>query len=212
MTGAALPAGTPVSQAFDVPAGPIGDPIRLALNAIDRVHVDGVLPPIAVRRRRLRPSRHGYYDPAASEISVNESTARPALTMLHEAGHVIDLHSLGGSLAFASAADALFDGWRRAVGQTYALQTLLRLVPIIVDPDKTRYLRYLLLPEEVWARSYAQYIVTRSAIPELRPQLDTMRQRPPGQTLYIPRQWDDGDFVSVAVEIDLVFDRLGWIV
>jgi hypothetical protein len=209
---ARVPAGTPVSQAFGVPAGPDGDPLRLALHAIDRVHGDGALPPTFVRRRRLRPSRHGYYDPAANEIAVNDGTVRPALTMLHEAGHVVDLHSLGGSSAFASASDALFDGWRRAVEQTHALQMLLSLVPSLVDPDKARYVRYLLLPEEVWARSYAQYIVTRSAIPELRLQLDTMRQRPPGQTLYIPRQWEDGDFSSVATEIDRMFERRGWII
>jgi len=155
-----------------VPAGPGGDPIRLALDAIDRVHRDGALPRIVVRRGLLRPSRQGYYDPVASQVVVNDATTRPALTMLHETGHIIDLYGLGTSDAFASVVEAELNDWRRAAGGTQALQRLTELGQTIVEPDKARYLRYLTMVEEIWARSYAQYIVTRSAEPELQRQLD----------------------------------------
>jgi len=143
---------------------------------------------------------------------VNDATTRPALTMLHETGHIIDLYGLGTSDAFASVVEAELNDWRRAAGGTQALQRLTELGQTIVEPDKARYLRYLTMVEEIWARSYAQYIVTRSAEPELQRQLDMVRQRRPGQTLYIPRQREDGDFVSVAAEIDRLFQQQGWIV
>ncbi|HKG52117.1 MAG TPA: hypothetical protein VKB14_16930, partial [Actinomycetales bacterium] len=67
---------------------------------------------------------------------------------------------------------AELNDWRRAAGGTQALQRLTELGQTIVEPDKARYLRYLTMVEEIWARSYAQYIVTRSAEPELQRQLD----------------------------------------
>jgi hypothetical protein len=81
------------------------------------------------------------------------------------------------------------------------------LVGQIVD---RRHTDYLLKPEELWARSYAQYIAERSADSDMLAALDLLR--PPALTgqLY-SSQWETTDFAPVAAAIDTLFKGLGWI-
>lgn len=72
-----------------------------------------------------------------------------------------------------------------------------------------QYIEYLLQNEELWARSYAQFITAKSAHPELQEQLSRLRDRPP-HSLYYWEQWDDEDFLPISAEIEAVFRQLGW--
>ena len=71
------------------------------------------------------------------------------------------------------------------------------------------YVDYLLESEELWARSYTQFITTKSGNSELREQLNRLRDRP-ARSLYYWEQWDDDDFLPVLAEIEAVLRQLGW--
>jgi hypothetical protein len=211
VTESDLPHGTPVSQAFDVPADPEGDPIRLALHAIDRVHGDGALPGISVRIEPLLLGHQGSYDPRIPRVVVSSSTTRPALTLLHEIGHVLDLHGLGRSSTLASRAHPTLDDWRVATTRSRACRVLGHIGQTSSDPVAVATTAYLLLKEELRARAYAQYVVKRSGIQPLLDQLDEVR-RPIAGTIYLPRQWDDDDFIPIVHSIDCLFGRQRWII
>src|SRR5262249_24701523 len=70
-------------------------------------------------------------------------------------------------------------------------------------------LEELLLVEEIWARSYAQYIAVRSADGVLLRGLGPYRRRVPDR-VYYPYQWDDNDFEDIAQAIETLFRRFGW--
>jgi hypothetical protein len=72
-----------------------------------------------------------------------------------------------------------------------------------------RHLTYTLQLDELWERSYAQYIVVRSGDAGLRAELDERRQLHGSPA--VPYLWEDDDFGPVAAEIDRLFRRLGWI-
>lgn len=110
--------------------------------------------------------------------------------------------------------------WRDAVNQSRAVQQLrfMRQNPgdhtqeiavggtsYQVGPN-AKYLDYLLESEELWARSYAQYIATRSGNTVMQAQVAAIRS----DTLYGSAQWDDDDFASIGGAIDDLFARLGW--
>ena len=57
------------------------------------------------------------------------------------------------------------------------------------------------------ARSYAQYIATRSQDPAMLKELDASRD--PGKTPYYAAQWADDDFEPIAEAYDALFAALG---
>jgi hypothetical protein len=78
--------------------------------------------------------------------------------------------------------------------------------PKVTHPIDQPHVTYLLLEEEVWARSYAQYIALRSGDATMQPQVADIRRRP----IYGARHWEDADFEQVADAIDALFEGLGW--
>jgi hypothetical protein len=58
--------------------------------------------------------------------------------------------------------------------------------------------------DELWARSYAQFVARRSGSSALQASLDGLRQRP-SDAVYYPLQWDDDDFVEIDRAIEELF-------
>ncbi len=75
-----------------------------------------------------------------------------------------------------------------------------------VVPNRA-YLDYLLSPEELFARAYAQYIASRSEDPEMLEELDRRREEHEGG---YPQQWPDAEFAPIAGAFDAMFGGLGW--
>ncbi len=123
----------------------------------------------------------------------------------HEIGHSLDLHALGGRL---SATDKLRDcwfsmqdeskGWRDAVRGSAAFD-LLSTAPGM-DPAKQGY---YLLPLELWARAYEQWIATRSGNADLSAKIRRRRDDVPG--LY----WEGEDFEPVGAALEALFATRG---
>lgn len=223
------PAGTPVSRALNTPSsGKYATAYEDALNAIDGVHGDGVLPEIPVKTKSNMQA-YGLYThyvgAGPRDIAINGKGDHLQTTLAHEVGHFLDHMGIGEPGKFASESSPLLGEWRQAAGMSRAMQTLVNksikpesyAVNVTVthssgqqltynakpSPD---HLRYLLSDKEVWARSYAQYVATRSGNEAMLAQLAEQRK----DQLYGERQWDDDDFQPIARAIDNLFQGLGW--
>ncbi|RDI73300.1 Phage Mu/F-like protein [Gaiella occulta] len=220
-----LPAGhaqdqrRPYSAQFELPAdysytrGEVQDAIAAAGSLHDlptgaaaaKVIVDHALP----------ADNPGFYDAQTLEIHIAAAADTPAMTFLHEAGHYISHQALGQPGELSALTEEL-EPWRQAVGETESIRLLLALLDLDEIPAVTGsgervrvpvdhdFLLYLLHPEEVWARSYAQWVATRSGNQTLLRQLHLDRRG-----LY-PMQWEDDDFEPVARAIDRIMEQLGW--
>lgn len=123
----------------------------------------------------------------------------------HEIGHSLDLHALGGRL---SASDKLIDRWfsmqsyskpwRDAIRASAAFDILSTARG--VDPDKQGY---YLLPLELWARSYEQWIAACSGNEDLSAKIERRRGDVPG--LY----WEAEDFKPVGAALEELFATRG---
>jgi hypothetical protein len=120
--------------------------------------------------------------------------------LAHEIGHFIDAQ-LGRDNQFGTLSRLdLFGEWEEAAKNSGALQDLRRAKVSKATKE------YLLSTQEVWARSYAQYVTTRSGSQTL------------GKELYFNRGfgqkgalWEDDDFEPVGAAIDGIFRKLGWL-
>jgi len=176
---------------------------------------------------------------SALDISVSRRGEHTRITTAHEVGHFLDRFGVGDSGRSAASerywgegrealAEAL-GNWKVAVNNSDAAQGLMELYrsdemitvdvnigtdqypvmkPIEYGIDK-EYIRYLGQPEEMFARSYSQYIATRSQDPLMLAELESMRVR--GDRFYYPQQWEDDDFEPIADSFDGLFRVLGWL-
>ncbi len=218
------PVGTPVRNALELPrSGKYSQKYEATLQAIAAVHGDGTLPTIAVKTKsNIKP--FGYYQHLASgqpdHIAVNGKGDHHELTLAHEIGHFLDHQGIAAPKRFASHQSAVMAEWRDVIKQSKAVQDLQAkrqrpsdFIAQVTHQGQTftaspshRYVSYLLDERELWARSYAQYIATRSGNAAMLQQLDDQR----ADALYGTRQWADDDFVPIAEAIDTLFARLGW--
>jgi hypothetical protein len=203
---------SPVSDALTVKvSGGLKDQVNAGIAAIDAVHDDGTLPAIPVVS--TRQSYLGFMQfnrtvdgLAASTIAVRNTGQWPALTMVHETGHLLDLEAIGTKGQFSTlAGDAEMKQFLAAADQTAAIQGLRDKLNRVTSMETRRAIRYYLKPEEIWARAYAQYVSEQSGSPILLRQLDAARSAETG------RQWDAEDFKPVAGAITAMFQKLGWL-
>ncbi len=192
----------PVSAALEVKVtGRQRGEVKAAIETIDRVHRDGELPTVPITGRAGTGNLGVYtytYGGKPVSIGINAKGGWPGLTTLHEIGHLLDHQVLGARGEFASAAAPAMSAFREAVLRSQAVAQIRAMGPA--------QQRYFLSAHELWARSYAQYVTTRSGNPGLKAQLDTIRQ---GNQPW--RQWSDEDFAQIADAIDGIFRAKGWL-
>ena len=203
----------PVSDAIQVAVhGMLREDVEAGLAAIDRVHDDGELP--IVELRRCETEDLGYIKPksvpggiAADYLAINNSGPWPTLTTIHEAGHLLDLEAIGpkGNLA-TRAADPDMMGILAAAEDTAAIRGLRKKLREAVGYDAKRPFAYLLKPEEIWARAYAQFVAQRARSIGLQRELSRAIESEGGL-----RQWTKGDFEKIDAAIEAMFKKWGWI-
>jgi hypothetical protein len=212
-----------VSEAFPRLPKKFRTEIQNALEAIDRVHSDGVLPTLELRVGRLVPPNRGEYRHRgvdAQGIAVTSLERFPGFALTHEIGHLLDHQVLGERGVFASSAHPNLASIRQAWRQTQAywrLEALVRAgvtsVPgelvaarlagaVVALPVRAVWAE----PEEWFARSYAQFIALESAEPSLLAALEAEQAR----ALYLPLHPSDDDFVPVAHAFRALFNDQGW--
>ncbi len=190
-----IPDGTPADVLVE---------IRGAIDLVSQVHSfpDG-MESIVFDSRELGPGRMGSYDRATRTITFDPSLPNMRETLVHEIGHVIDNAMHGertGSrhgLASAMPSTPEMREWASAVRDSPQIREL-GSMPV------TGYSRYMRLPQELWARSYAQWIAQRTGDPRLRSEIRSHLSQP-GIEGY--RQWAEDDFRPVASALDAVFEN-----
>lgn len=182
------------------------DALKSAM-AVHSVHVDQSRSlSVAVDSELLYPGM--YSIDAAGEpvrIAVNPAVARPALTFLHEVGHYLDHAVIGDRSRWASNGEMLTP-WREAIASTDAVRQLEQQQSAPPLPQLARGMGYLLRTEELFARSYSQWIAMRSGNQGL---LDELGSSLSG--LSYPEYWGMDDFAPVADAFHQVFTELNWI-
>ncbi len=127
-------------------------------------------------------------------IEIHPRLKNIQITLLHEFGHSIDWHL--GKNAFASE----FNGPNTP--RTHKLAT--RIVRELMDTDTGQAiasLDYYSQPKEVFARRFAQYVITKNADRGLLTKID--------ETHRIPRnQWRTDEFAPVVPLYDALFGRV----
>ncbi len=169
-----------------------------ALAAADELHILHTdLDPVPVRPTSTT-SQAGCYrlrqaDPI--DLRVSRRHGRVAVSFLHELGHLVD-HQLGSQPgpAWASGRHEAFSDWRSAAA------ALPSRAPAGAGRSRRRYFDSA---KEVWARSYAQAVLTRSRDPLLQ---DHLRGLLEADDAFV---WPAAEFAPVAAELERVLDRLG---
>lgn len=192
--------------------------ITTALGAIETVHAVPIgLPRIPIHEiggERIVGGYRSMGDGTAVDVLISRDADDPGFTLAHELGHYLDHQALGAiSGEFASASDELAD-LLESIDASDACEELRGLeerapiafpggagVVVILDRDD---FSYLLEPEELFARSYAQYIAVRSGDAALLEDLLA------GQRIVYPEQWEDRDFEAVGAAFDQLMEGLGW--
>lgn len=225
------PKGTPVSQALQVRAqGVTADTIRETIAAIDQVHGDGNLPAIPVQEiasRSYNGSFHrNVFTGEATLIEVSSVGTHRRLTTAHEIGHFLEKSAIPGAKSAINTrdwkSDPVLADWKKAVDDSDSVKQLRALKgggPVEVTmPDGSKsqvqadnhYLGYLLKYDEIWARSYAQYIMVRSKNVETADEFQRdFVATTPGEIPYT-RHWYGTDFDLIAKAMDTLFESLGW--
>jgi SPP1 gp7 family putative phage head morphogenesis protein len=195
--------GTPVSDALDVKirAMAVRSEVLASIAAIGKVHTDGKLPRIpitaAVGRGAIGVYCHNILR-KATRIGVRATGPWKHLTTAHEVGHFLDHQSVDIPGVFASEKSAALAKWRDAVKQSAAYQEIAAL-----SGEKNQ--NYFLSRRECFARSYAQWIATRSGDAAMLAELDRV-----AASTQPWRQWKSDDFAPIASALDAVFAAKGW--
>lgn len=221
------PAGKKVGDSIDVQGdGLIQQQARDAIDAINLIHGDGDLSKIPLKQLENVDyfgeykinQRHG--DP--EWIGISSKNDHAELTTAHEIGHFIDFSVMGTGFKGGSEERLPeFSDWETAIESSGAVQNLKSMLAtpnrysaeIMLNGTKQEvtpsadYLFYSLSKRELWARSYAQYIATKSGNSNMVSALKRQRDEP----VYKDIQWDDEDFKPISAEIDKLFKARGWI-
>ena len=177
---------------------PLYAELAQALAAADAFHLlHSDLEPVPVRPTSTT-SQAGCYrlrkgDPI--DLRVSRRHGRVALSFLHELGHFVD-HQLGSKLgpSWASGHHEAFADWRAAASEPPSRAP--------AGSGRSRR-RYFDSAKEVWARSYAQTVLTRSHDPWLQGHLLGLLD------LDDAFVWPATAFAPLADEVERVLGRLG---
>jgi hypothetical protein len=166
-----------------------------AANLIGQVHADGNLP--TVKFRTVDAEHLGLYIPAKSQIEISTRFSGKMQTSVHELGHFMDTN------VFTQASRGQY---RIPVMKAIdASPTIKKLILGRGNPTTD----YWLKEQEKLARAYEQYIAVRAGNREMLDYI-AMKRSPQGGNS--PEYWDNTEFATIAKEIDIMLEKLGWIV
>lgn len=151
--------------------------------------------PVRVTATTSEAGAYRYRRANPIDIRVSNRSGHAATGFLHELAHFVDhqVHYDRRSRVWASAVHPAFAQWRATVAQ---------LAPRPF-PGGSHRKRYFESAQEVWARCYAQTVLLRSGDPLLLAQLVELQRRDE------PHVWPPHAFDAVALQVELVFERLG---
>jgi hypothetical protein len=163
--------------------------------------------------------QYHVYGSKAPGISISKHNAGPAFTAAHEYGHFLDHHLFGSgkprfnSLATADRNNAKVQAelhdLKRALYNSAAVKQLVEKHEHHVrgrDYSGQQNTQYLLMPPEIFARAYSQWVSTRSS-PQMLSECHDFGAH--WRRSGYHAQWDDKDFEPIAREFDRLFANRG---
>ena len=204
-------------------AGKANKGVDHALEAIAKTHdVPSHLFKVPIRVTGSLGGAGGqYYVHSAlggNHIQISKYGAGPASTTAHEYGHFLDHHLFGtgkprmnslGTHSTDPKTVAELTSLKRSLYNSAAVASLVKKHESHVkDRDYMGQQRtqYLLMPAEIFARAYSQWIGTRNS-PQIRRELHEFGEHW-GSHGY-QAQWSDADFAPIAREFDRLFANRG---
>lgn len=193
--------------------------VDTAIQAVGKVHrVPKDVVRVPVKVTGSLGGANGVYFLDSPEINVSKWAAGPAGTVAHEYGRFLD-HNLFGSgkpghkgLATAQRSPELAP-LMNAIYKSEAVKQLTGRHKEFVDRghyNGQRCAEYLLMPPELFARSYAQWVGLRAGgAVRSDTQMFGDHWRQYGR---LHAQWDDKDFEPIAREFDRLFAKRGLLV
>lgn len=181
--------------------------LKMATKGIENVHsVEGIAPVTYYESGKFLKGVNGGFNPSKRYIVVNSQGNYKALTATHEFGHVLEKEAFK-----TPAAKAKLKAVYSAIDNTAGVKMLKRgKVSKTIDFNGKKYVvggnifGYYLKQDELFARSYAQYIASKPGNKPLYTQLVRRRKSP------LNGQWSDGDFKQVSKAYDELFKEVGW--
>jgi hypothetical protein len=177
---------------------PLADELSRALAAAARLHMLKTnlrAVPVRVTSTTSEAGAYRYRKTDPIDLRVSNKSGHAATGFLHELAHLVDhqVHYDKRSRVWASSVHAAFAEWRSAAAG-------LNGRPF---PGGSHRQRYFQSAQEMWARCYAQTVLLRSGDEVLLAQLERL------QRIDEPHVWPANEFEPVAVQVELVFVRLG---
>ncbi|MBZ9751739.1 hypothetical protein K7W42_12805 [Deinococcus sp. HMF7604] len=156
--------------------------------------VSAALAPVGVRTEPMR-YENGLFDSAKVELGVRiaDDGIFPGLTLLHEVGHALDYLVFGQGQGYASLTRAGSD-WQTWYAACLRSDSVRRIRNRLADPDfvqEASFAAYLLEPPELFARSFAQWVASRSPVAAIHADISQLAQSD------LPQQWRPADFVTL---------------
>lgn len=208
--------------------GELGEQVDDGLETIQSVHKpiksSAKLPIVGETKARQAGAFH--YDPktrAPQNIGIHPHSPNPEMTVAHEYGHNLHMtlfHSDLNTDGYTKLDSPELKGLKDALEDSDAVKTLREsleskstfdkvgdlTMPNELSPKDIADAEYYLEDQELFARSYAQYIATRSGNKTMLGQLDEMRS---AIDFRRDRQWDGNDFAPIATAFDTLFSEKG---
>lgn len=229
--------GKKMSESLDLRKVPKKGKTREAIDdtlaAIDSVHGDGALDsgvPMAISKSSSIHGEYVHQSLVSRQVRLSSRGDHPRMTMAHEMGHMLDhkglRESFGGS-TFGSdnrSQSPQMQKLQGALNDSAAVKSLKHVKNskgVIVDvktsggiakmrhKSDSKYVDYLIRPKEIFARSYAQYIATRSGDRTMLRELDSLRKPKSGRINY-QQQWSNKDFEPIAAAYDELLAAEGY--
>jgi hypothetical protein len=188
-----------------------------AMSSVHQVPVHQLKVPVVTDSKSR--STMGYYQYRAGQpvkIGMNSKYgSHHSMTFVHEMGHLIDHQFIGPTpgtygikQGIIQGNNPLIDDFFNAITNSHLYDDIQTMM--IKGEIQRSYGQYLVSPEELWARAYAQYIATKSGNPVMLADL-AKAATPSTKTVTgssgitysrAPQQWDAADFgpISDAIE------------
>lgn len=214
------PVGVPLSHALNVSRSKAQKAAATiakdALRVLDTIIADGALPRVPLDFPNLAPENQGIHERKRNgqtkRLRINRVSPVPRLTLYHEIGHMLDRQALGPGEAFGSDnlnpfAPAFADllRWCVAVYKSRAFRNL------VAQAVRDSHARYLLHSRELFARSFAQWVIVSSGDVTSLGELNLVRDPANFTGQPYPYQWSDDDFQPIKAALDTLFLRRGWL-
>lgn len=189
------------------------------MGSVGSVHLIKQIPTFSVEVLTL--GNLGEYLAKERRMWLDPDGPWPEFTGVHEYAHHIDAFALGRKGSYATLAKSKSehverilnaamntDAYRSIRARLNSRLAMFKEKPVLAEKDRAvKFLRYLIRPQELFARAYAQYIAVRSGSPVLSEQLSSIRGLK-GNDRFL--QWPNEDFTPIATAFDDLFKSMGW--